>query len=234
MKKILKISGIILGVLMLSALAVYIFCPGLLTYVQVKKDCPNIDCTIGRFSGLDVTAPEDWTSVTIDGVTVKGPKDALNDSDLVPFKKKDEFTVMVMTSEISPNSFYDENLQNSEDDYVHFLKKFGKELYMDSYEGTQFLREITSKDCLKLRGKDLKVFKEVAGLKEAISGIEKLSYCEHDGLKGFFSDYGEGKNQKYHYALWLFGKEHEYIIRVNSNDKESVYQCLSSVKIEEN
>lgn len=233
MKKVLKISGIILGVLLIFALAVFIICPGLITYFQVKKDCPNINSTIGTFSGFDVEAPADWTSVTIDGVTVRGPEDALYDSDLIPFKKKGEFTVMVMVSEKTSESFYDEAFPYSEADYAHFLKKFDKDIVMDGYEGTKFLHELTAKDCLRLRGKDLKIFREMAEMKEILANIETLSYCEYDGLKGFFSDYGEGKSEKYRYALWLFGNEHEYVIRVHSNDEETVYQCLSTVKIGE-
>lgn len=233
MKKVLKISGIILGVLLVLALGTYIACPGLITYFRVKKDCPNIDDTIGTFSGFNVQAPSDWVPVTVDGVTVRGPEDALYDSDLIPFKKEGEFKVMVIVSEKTSDGFYDEVLKYSEEDYAHFLKKFGGELIMDEYEQVKFLYKLTAKDCLRLRGKDLKIFRDMAVTKDVIANIETLSYCEYDGLKGFLSDYGEGKSIKYQYALWLFGKEHEYVIRVHSNDEETVYQCLSTVKIEE-
>lgn len=234
MKKAIKIGGVVMGIILIAALIIFIFFPGIFTYKKVKKEYPHIDRTIGTFSGFDVKLPKDFVAYTKDGVTVMGPKDARYSSDMIPFKS-DGLIVMVTVMEDEPygDAFFDEYSKYLMKDYQHFFKKLDIEPPQTSYENVKTLRNLTSKDCLKLRGKDKKVFLEYAEYKEFGEKLESLSYYEKDGIKGFFSERSsEGSSKmKYRYALWLFHNEKQYIVSAYSDDKETAMQILSTVSI---
>lgn len=234
MKKALKIGGVVLGIILIAALIIFIFFPGIFTYKKVKKEYPHIDNTIGTFDGFDVEIPKNFVPYTKDGVTVMGPKDARYNSNLIPFKS-DDLSVMVSVLDDEPygDAFFDENSKYAKDDYLHFFKKLDIKPPQNTYENLKMLRNLTSKDCLRLRGKDKKVFLEYADFKEKSEKIEALSYYEKDGIKGFFSVMSseDAKKNKYRYALWLFHNEKQYIVHVFSADKETAMQILSTVEI---
>lgn len=236
MKKSMKIGGVVLGIILIAALVVFIFFPGIFTYKKVQKKYPHIDNTIGTFEGFNVEIPKNFAAYTTkDGVTVIGPEDARHNSDLIPFKS-DGLMVMISVSdeEYYGDAFFDENSKYTKKDYLHFFKKLDIKPPQTSYENVKMLHDLTSKDCLRLRGKDKKVFLEYAEYKEICEKIESLSYYENDGIKGFFSEMSsEGSSKtKYRYALWLFHNEKQYIVHAYSDDKETAMQILSSVKIE--
>lgn len=52
MKKALKISGIIIGIILVSVLIIFIFFPGLFTYIKVKVKYDNIDRGFTEFKKL--------------------------------------------------------------------------------------------------------------------------------------------------------------------------------------
>lgn len=235
MKKVIKISGIILGIVLAAALAIFIFVPGIFTYHKVKKEYQYIDRTIGTFDGFDVDIPKNFVAHTNDGITVMGPENARHNSDLIPFKSDDLMVmVSVLDDETYGYAFFNEYSKYSKKDYLHFFKKLGIDPPQTSYENVKMLRNLTSKDCLKLRGKDKKIFLEYAESKEFSEKIEIISYYEKDGVKGFFTEMSSAgaKKMKYIYALWLFHKEKQYIVHAYSSDKETAMQILSTVEIE--
>lgn len=238
MKKVLKITGVILGVLIIAVIVIAVFFPGLPTYISVKKNCPHIDETIGTYTDHDVEIPEDFIQTKADGVILRGPADALNDSQFVPFRKEDELVVMVMESEVD-SEFYtdytDESLNYSPSDYRHFFKSLDVKMPETTYESMEFIRNLTSKDCLKLRGTDRKVFEEYADGKEIVAEIETIYYYERDGLSGFYCDFIGAGNEKYTHRknLMLNDGNKEWLISVFGNDAETVAQIISSIEIAE-
>lgn len=235
MKKAIKISCIILGIVLVAALAIFIFVPGIFTYHKVKKEYQYIDRTIGTFDGFDVDIPKDFVAYTKDGITVMGPEDARYNSDLLPFKSDYlNVIVSVLDDETYGDAYFDEYSKYLKKDYLHFFKKLGIDPPQTSYENVKMLRNLTSKDCLKLRGKDKKVFLEYAETKETVEKVETISYYEKDGIKGFFTEMSSAgaKKMKYSYALWLFHNEKQYIVHAYSSDKETAMQILSTVEIE--
>lgn len=231
MKKVIKISGIILGIVLVAALAIFIFIPGIFTYHKVKKEYEYIDRTIGTFDGFDVDIPKDFVACTKDDITVMGPEDARYNSELLPFKSDDLIVmVSVLDDETYGDAFFDKYSKYLKKDYLHFFKKLDIDPPQTSYENVKMLRNLTSKDCLKLRGKDKKVFLEYAESKEISEKMEIISYYEKDGIKGFFCE--NPIKAKYGYALWLFHNEKQYIVHAYSSDKETAMQILSTVKVE--
>lgn len=235
MKKAMKIGGVVLGIILIAALIIFIFFPGIFTYKKVKKEYPHIDNTIGTFEGFNVEIPKDFVAYTTkDGITVMGPEDARNDSDFIPFKS-DGLNVMVtvMDDESYGDVFFDENSKYTKKDYLHFFEKLDIKPPQTSYENVKMMRNLTSKDCLKLRGKDKKVFMEYAEYKEICEKIESLSYYENDGIKGFFIERGSeaSSKTKYRYALWLFHNDKQYVVHAFSDNKETAMQILSTVSI---
>lgn len=234
MKKALKITAVILGIVLILVLAVIIFLPGLPIYIKVKKDYKYCDRTIGTFEGFDVEIPKDFVPFTNDGVTVMGPENARNNGNLVPFKSDGLLvSVSVLDDESDGAAYFDEYSLYTRSDYRHFFRSLDIATPHNSYENVAMLRSLTAKDCLGLRGTDKKVFLEYMEYKEYSEKVERLNYYEKDGIKGFFCELftESNKKMKYVYSLWLFHNEKQYIVHAYSDDKETAMQILSTVEI---
>lgn len=234
MRKGLKITAVILGIFVAAAAVILIFFPGLFTYIQVKKDYSGIDKTLENFVGFDTEPPADFIQVEKNGVKIKGPENALNDSDTILFSIEKRLAVMSMVYE---DTFADDEDMDesgfSHDEFVHFYKKLGVDYPENTYDSICFIRNLTAKDCLKLRSTDKEIFEYLAKIKNDLLATEILSYIELDGLKGFFSEYQNRNNSSYiyGYALWLFDGEKQYIISAYGDTDETLKQILSSVEI---
>lgn len=235
MKKALKIAGIIIGVLVIAAIVIIVFFPGLPTYIKVKKNCPHIDETMGIYTDGGEAVPEDFVQTEINGILVSGPADALRDnSNLCAFKKDNELAVMIIESENEPLSYTDESCGFLIYDYRHFFRSLDAEMPETTYEGMEFIRNLTAKDCLKLRGTDREVFEEYAEIKEIAAEIETVYYYERDELSGFVCDLiGVGQTYKHRKNVVLADGDKEWIISVFGNDAETVAQIISSIEISE-
>ncbi len=70
MKKILKVSGIVLAVIfviMIIGFAVITaFFPGLFVYMNAKKEYPHINDKIGEYSYYDTEVPADFVKPVLD------------------------------------------------------------------------------------------------------------------------------------------------------------------------
>lgn len=235
MKKALKITGIIVGVFVIAAIVIIVFFPGLPTYIKVKKDYPHIDETIGVYNDGDVVIPKDFVQTEINGILVSGPSDALcTDGYFIPFKKENELMVMVTESESASTSYTDESCGFLLYDYRHFFQSLDVEMPETTYEGMKFIRNLTAKDCLKLRGTDRDVFEEYAQYKEFVAKIETVYNYERDDLSGFVCDLASvGKKYEHRKNLMLVDGEKEWIISVLGNDEETVAQIIASVQLAE-
>lgn len=233
MKKALKITGIIIGALVIAALIIIVFFPGLPTYIKVKKDCPHIDETMGIYKDSADTVPEDFVQVELNGILISGPADALRaDGSFVAFKKENELAVMVIESENEPLSYTDESCGFLIYDYRHFFSSLDVKMPENTYEGMEFVRNLTAKDCLKLRGTDKKVFEEYAEIKETVSDIETIYYYERDGLSGFVCELiGVGQAYEHRKNVVLLEGDKQWIITVFGNDAETVAQIIRSIEI---
>lgn len=235
MKKALKITGIIIGVLVIAALIIIVFFPGLPTYIKVKKDCPHIDETMGIYKDSADAVPEDFVQVELNGILISGPADALRtDGSFVAFKKENELAVMIIESENEPLSYTDESCGFLIYDYRHFFSSLDVKMPETTYESMEFVRNLTAKDCLKLRGTDKKVFEEYAEIKEIVSDIETVYYYERDDLTGFVCELIDvGQAYEHRKNIVLLEGDKQWIISVFGNDAETVAQIISSIEISE-
>jgi len=248
MKKALKISGIILGIILVSALIIFIFFPGLFTYIKVKVKYDNIDRNSLKFEKVEV--PDDFKTYTVKGITLSVPDSYVLKDTGSSFKNSDEKSVLLI---MESDSLETDQLMNeySEDydtweyykyeeaDYKHFFETIGGTFptpYDASSDILWFVRDkLKAKDCLKLRGRDMDVFLELADTKEESWKTEKtwelagengfmyISYLEDSEI--FKSDlwtvyiYDKNNLTKYHYLLF------------KEDDTEVIKQIISSIEL---
>lgn len=138
--------------------------------------------------------------------------------------------IMVSQSELSDYSFYDgEITEYSKQEYGHFYRNFG-DIPKSSVDDIKFLRNMNLKDCLKLRGTDIKIFEELAEAKESVSTVESVSTYESENISGILCDVDNGgKTGEYMNLMFNYGG-YEYIVTVIGDNPETVKQVISSVK----
>ncbi|MDE6780725.1 MAG: hypothetical protein K2J40_04610 [Ruminococcus sp.] len=230
MKKYLKITGIVIGIIIIVVLIVVVLFPAFPTYIKVKKNCPHINDVMGVYTDDDISVPKDFVQAEIKGLLISAPDGTRNiKSDMIPFKDGKDFMVMVSQSELSDYNFYnDEITEYSKQEYWHFYEKFGG-IPKSSVDDIKFLRNMNLKDCLKLRGTDIKIFEELAEAKESVSVVESVSIYERENISGILCDVDSvGKTKEYMNLMFNYGG-YEYIVTVIGEDSETVKQVISSV-----
>lgn len=238
MKKVLKIGAVILGVLLIGALVIFIFFPGLPTYFKVKKEFPEIENKLTEFTKFDSSSaeiPDNYVEASYDGVTLMGPSYALNTdtTGMVPFKSDDNLLVMIIKSEGNTAEYGGEYDKYEKEDYEHLFESLDIDMPESSYDNRCFLYNLQAKDCLKLRGKDLDVFMELAQAKQIVSKVETAYLYEDNGNKGFMCDIAVNDNYIYRYNADFFTENNEYIISVFGNNIETINNIISSIEITE-
>ena len=239
MKKALKITLIsIIALILVSALVIFVFFPGIFTYFKVKKEFPAIENELTEITKLYMVkeeVPDDYVEAECDGVTVKGPSYAVNNNTtgMVPFKEEDNLIVMVMKSEVTPAEYGGEYNKYEKEDYEHFFESLDIDMPENSYDDRCFLYNLQAKDCLKLRGKDLDVFMELAEAKQIVSKVETPYIYEYNGNKGFICEINSNDTYTYYYNADFFTEENEYIVTVLSNNIETVKRIIASIEITE-
>ena len=232
MKKALKIISIISGIVILAVLVTAVLFPALPTYFRVKKNCPHINDTMSVYKGDDISVPEDFIQAEIKGLIIKAPDGTRNsESDMIPFKDGKNFMVMVSQSQLADYSFYDEETSKySKQEYEHFYRTINGDIPENSLDNIKILRDMTLKDCLKLRGTDIKIFEELAESKETVSEIETVSIYENGDISGIVCDVNNsGKTKQYLNLMFNYGG-YEYIVTVIGEDTEIVKQVIESVQ----
>lgn len=199
MKKSIIAGGISVGLLLAAALIIFVFFPGLLTYIDVKVNDPHINDVAEEFQKVEV--PENFTSFSTKGLRFRMPEGAVKNRSGSSIRKGEEISVLIMENdsyknfvqqqEMAANPDIDldistdpwESFLYDEETYRHFYKSM-KAQYPTEYDARSdilwFIKDgFIAKDCLKLRGIDRKVFKEFADIKE-----ESVAYEDAYKLKG--------------------------------------------------
>ncbi len=251
MNKAIKTGGIVLGIILAAALIIFIFFPGLPVYVTAKSKYKDVNRTVPDFETAEV--PADFKSYSLKGVSFKVPADWEGNSPFVDgtvtsYRSPDEkgrISVikndrasydLIQNSEYKQEFGYWEGYRYSEDDYRHFFDKLGCE-YPDLWFEEWFVwlhRDgFTAKDCLKLRGKDMKVFKELAAGKSSCFKLEEPWRLDGDDFYGYVGISSMGKGSR----LWNFcivpngcGDTY-YNVMVKCEDETTARQIISSVRL---
>lgn len=261
MKKALKITVAVLGVILVGVLALYLLFPGLPTYFKVKKDFPSIDRRMETLE--DMPVPESFKGFEVNGVYLEVPEGAqlgergnsinYNDETLVLVTKNDSIEVDKTARELAEtyeDMPYSENpfeyYLYEEEDYIHFFDSIDAE-YPTIYNAKStmliwFMRDgFTSKDCLKLRGKDIDVFLEFAEVKEENLKMETTYKVNGDNFTGMFSvfkpdglsDIG-GPDMSYLSTFYIYPDDdysEYYCVMIKSTDTELKKQIASTVRL---
>ncbi|MBQ9899277.1 MAG: hypothetical protein IJM44_07490 [Ruminococcus sp.] len=244
MKKALTIGGIVLGILLVGWLAIVIFCPGLFTYISVKHKYEHIDDRLSTFAAVQV--PSDFVTYTVGSVKISVPSSysqgstehILRDGDkVVMIMDFDNAELAGLSSELLKNWGMEDEF--SESDYRSYFKAVGAEypsVYKPSADILWYEKDVlTSKDCLKLRGRDRKVFKTLADNKEEAYKMEDSWKLPLSGGTAYASQSRE--NDLVNYAYWTATIYPDnsgavyYTLMIRGESDEVTKQMLSSIEL---
>lgn len=261
MKKPLIIGGTILGFLITAALVIFIFFPGLPTYLKVKYKYDHIDETVAEFKKTDI--PSDYLSHTLRGVKFSIPADwegrsPIEGTEASSYASGEEYRIFVLDidhkkyaelqdeykdmlgDEYSEDDLYDpwNYYKYKEDDYRHFFKEISVDVPQYGLDSTMvfYTRDrITAKKCLKLRGKDKDVFLDLAQSKEEAVGMEKMWKTKGIGFNAYI---GQEIYAGYDGNVWvvtIFPDDNAnkvYTVDIKCPDETTAKQIISSVELE--
>lgn len=257
MKKAFLIGGSIFGGLLAIALVIFIFFPGIPTYIDVKRHYPNVDSVIGEFEAVEVSS--DLETFSVNGIKLKMPKGAEKSPTGSSVRLGKELSVLVteddshkkalLLAEYAEDSDPWSDYLFEEEDYRHFFKSIDVEFPTDYNAKSDILWFIkggfTAKDCLKLRGRDREVFKEFAETKESSLGFEDTYRINGDGFLGYVScmnqridlETGGFKDvdsaHQWTYYIYPDGNATKYyFIMISGSDEELKPQIISSIKLD--
>lgn len=254
MKKALTIGGAVLGILLAAALVIFIFFPGIFTYLKVKHKFDHTDEKLSYFTVSEV--PGSFESHTLKGVRFSTPSDwephsAIEGMEPGSYRADDDYSIMVTESDYKKDAELREENKDilseydpwvaykyNEADYRHFYKSIGIELpqYGLPDRLLWYTRDgFTSKDCLKLRGKDKDVFMELAQTKEEAVEWEKLEKLKGSGFTAYA---GQEIHGSYNGDLWSItiypdSDENQYYwVMLKCPDETLAKQIISSLELE--
>ena len=248
MKKTLTIGSAVLGGLLAAALVIFIFFPGLPTYLKVKHKYDHIDEHVPEFEKTDV--PSDYVSHTLKGVKFSIPSDWEGSSPIKgveasSYQSGEQYKIHVFKTDYQEltgdeNSLYDpwEYYKYTEADYRHFYKNIGVDLpqYGLAYTMVFYTRDyVTAKGCLKLRGKDKDVFLDLAEDKEEAVDMEKMWKLKNNEYTAYavqvlYSDYNGNT-----WDVNIFpnnNKNEVYTVTLKCPDETMAKQIISSIELE--
>ncbi len=257
MKKILAVGGAVLGVILAAALVVFIFFPGLPTYIKVKHTFENTDELLSTFDGAG--APSDYVSHAVRGVRFSAPAgweahSVVRGIEPGSYKSADGEMISVFSrnfiddEEISrkaqelAGSEYDldpwSGYEYNEEDYRHMFSSIGIELPEHGLPSRMlwYIRDgFTAKDCLRLRGKDRRVFLEIADFKDEAMRSEDMWKI---GGTGFSAYVGHITGSGLGSGLWtvnIFPDSDEnsyFLVMIKCSDETTVKRIVSSIELE--
>ena len=188
----LKKAAIIIAPIFTAALVIFIFFPGLFTYIKVKHKYENIDRTIPDFEPVSV--PDDFEEYSFSDVVFSAPAGLVNTvkngSGNVASYKSDDIVITISDfSSLDLSDYYDpwEALEYDKQDYRHFFDTVGHEFPSQNGRPLIWFEKdaLNAKMCLHLRSKDLKVFRELAKNKEEAWEIEDTWKLNGKGFTGY-------------------------------------------------
>lgn len=257
MKKALKIGGVVLGIILVAALVIFIFFPGIFTYFKVKHKYSHINDSLSKFESLVV--PDAFDGFTLNGIKLKmpyGSERQVNDivysdgskkpiaSNIIRYKdkitiliKKSSFSEMrkihEQTSELLES--YDTEEDFSDDEYKHYFDSIDESMPRNSTERIWYNKnKLKASDCLRLRGKDMEVFKYLAECKDAAYDAEITYIKDIPGCDCYVS---QNLLEEYKGNLWsvfIYPENDEdtyYYIMIRGNDEETIKQIISSIEL---
>ncbi|MGN0579717.1 MAG: hypothetical protein ACI4JE_02505 [Ruminococcus sp.] len=245
MSKQLKIIIVIACIILAVMLGIFIFVPGLPTYIRVKIQYPEIDLALKEYAESDVEVPADFVRVKFGDIYVKGPSGALNrdsagsqiilkDDTKFLFKDKGEIMVMAYKSEKGNinnlSDFYEPEFSEAEERW--FYSELDMEYPDTLSESIGTMYAINSKDCLKLRGTDSEIFLDLAKGKTAAAEIETPYIYKNGNISGYVCDIHKG-SYKYCRNVVFDWNSSEYIISIYGNSLETVEQIIASIETAE-
>lgn len=261
MKKPLIFGGTILGFLITAALVIFIFFPGLPTYLKVKYKYDHINETVAEFKKTDI--PSDHVSHTLKGVKFRIPSDweghsPIEGTEASSYASGEDSRIFVLDTDYKENeerqSEYKELLgdEYSEDDlydpwayfkykeadYRHFYKEIGVDLpqYGLAYTMVFYTRDcLTAKKCLKLRGKDKDVFLDLAEDKEEAVGMEKMWKIKNSEYTAYVVQvlYGDYSGNTWDVNIFPNSNKNEvYTVTLKCPDETTAKQIISSIELE--
>jgi hypothetical protein len=243
MKKALTIGGAVLGFLLISALVIFIFFPGLPTYIKVKHKYKHIDEKVPAFEA--VSAGADFKEYTIKGVKLKAPGDwSVTDNGL---QASPEEKVLIVLS--TDNKEQDEFLDSMKDYDPWDAYKYNKEDYTEFFRSVDvepaqygfsskiifYIRDyIDSKDCMSLRGQDKDIFLELADIKEKAVDTETMYKLNGSSFTGYIGRINfSGNDVIWNISIFPDGDDiHEYSVMINYSDETIAKQIISSIELE--
>ena len=264
MKKAI-IAGGAVGALLISALVIFIFFPGITTYIDVKINDPHINDTAEEYQRTDV--PESFRTFSARGIKLKMPEGSEKSRTGSSVSKDDEITVLVIENDSYQNALNQQRLAEDpdldieistdqwesflydEETYRHFFKSMEAE-YPTEYDAKSdilwFIKDgFTAKDCLKLRGRDKKVFKEFADVKEESVAYEDVYRIKGDGFFGYVCrmkksistksmDYEE-RDSQFQWTYTIFPDDSTtkyYFVMISGENDDIKPQVISSIELD--
>lgn len=257
MKKAVKISGVILGVILIIALVIFIFFPGIFTYFKVKHKYSHIDDSLGKFEKLIV--PDAFDAFTINGVKLKMPYGSkrqtydltYTDGSTRPeysniIRYKDEITILTKKSSFSEMKKLSEQASElielsdteeefSEDEFRHYFNSVDEPIPQNSTERIWYNKnKLKASDCLRLRGKDMEVFKYLAECKDAAYDAEITYINDIPGCDCYVSQNLLEEFKGNLWSVFIYPENDEdtyYYIMIRGKDEETIKQIISSIEL---
>ena len=243
-KKLILFIGVPLAALILVFFVIF---PGIPAYVKVKLKYDHIDDTSEAF-GLQ-TVPADFKAISTKGLAMRVPEGYELSETGSALHNEEGKTVMAILGTALYNADlsgytegYDpwENYRYGEKEYRSYFRAIGRDYIDPTGPDNQFLwyvrDEVKAKDCLKLRGDDLRVFMEIADSKDISYGMEDT--WDIDG-EGFAAVAARGKDETVkvgdYWTITLYpdsagGKN--YLIIIRNIPDDTAKQIISSIKLD--
>ncbi|MBP5580850.1 MAG: hypothetical protein J6X85_03510 [Ruminococcus sp.] len=245
MKKALTIGGAVLGALLISALVMFIFCPGLPTYLKVKHKYEHIDEKLSAFETMPAEA--DLSDFTVNGIKLKAPADCssnLNEHGLKSASGKAELLVIKRDNKgedelLDSMQNYDpwDTYKFNKEDYAEFFRTIGVEpvQYGFSSRIIFYIRDyIDSKDCIDLRGQNKDIFLELADIKEKAVETETMYKLSGNSFTVYIGRINlSGYEDMWNIYIYPDSDDiHNYSIALTCPDETMARQIISSIELE--
>lgn len=252
MKKALKVTGIILGSLMILAVLMYAFGFQLIAKVYISNKYEHINCTAKEFPYNEIQTPENWKTIECEGLTLKVPEEIGNlypdDESVVKkrlFGDSEKNTTIFFTekTELDLSSIFAER-RLIEKDIQKAMKSINYKYPENAYEFFDMAFNVTSDDFGILKhGKSLLLILQIAETKEMLyitetADCDEVYSFETENGIGFLTLYGKpnDKTNNYSYYVELYDKNNlnSYCFAiVKSTDKETALKIAETAEIAE-
>lgn len=247
MKKALKITGIIFGIMIILVIATALTFPGVPAYINIKNNCQYINETAEEYPFYDTAVPEDFTELSDCGITVMAPsgmyrKNPESSIRLYVDAEGDDNSVAINFSETVTHDTFDltgEDERLTKDDLKNYCQKNNTPFIDSQYELLNYTINLSMDDFNIHSLKQAVIFNVFAEMKEIyypyVSNVYNFRHGDYLGFVEVISD-GTNKNKTYQWMISLYGGENyskDYSFWVSSKDKEILKQIVASIEITE-